>query len=480
MSTITSPSPSPAAVAGATRSEQLRHWLPLAVVLTGTFMSVLDFFIVNVALPNMQHSLHASASDLEWTSAGYALATAVLLVASGRLGDRFGRRATFTAGLAVFTVGSAACGVAPTATTLVIGRVVQGIGAALLATNVMSLIGVLYVGSERTVALSAYAAVMGVAAIFGQLIGGALLALDPAGLDWRSVFLINLPIGAAGVLAAIRLVPESRGEARSLDPLGIALVSTGLVALVLPLVEGRQLGWPLWGWLCLGAAPLILGAFVVQQRRLDRQGGAPLLELGLFRQRAFAAGMLTQTVFWSGQASFFLILALYLQGGRGLSPIASGCVFAILAVSYVFVSMRAPGLAVRHGRSVITAAGLTLLGAHLLLIGAVALFGTGGSVFVLAPGLIAAGIGMGLGIGPLSANLLATLRPEQAGSAAGALATAQFVGNALGVAIVGVAFFGALHGGYAPALEAGLAVLAGAVALVAVLSRALPASEAGR
>ena len=149
-------------------------------------------------------------------------------------------------------------------------------------------------------------------------------------------------------------------------------------------------------------------------------------------------------------------------------------------MSYVFVSMRAPGLAVRHGRSVITAAGLTLVAAHLLLIGAVALIGTGGSVLALAPGLIAAGIGMGLGIGPLSANLMATLRPEQAGSAAGALATAQFVGNALGVAIVGVAFFGALHGGYAPALQAGLAVLAGAVALVAILSRALPATEAAR
>ena len=478
MSTITSPAP--AAVAGATRGERLRHWVPLAVVLMGTFMSVLDFFIVNVALPSMQRSLHASASDLEWTSAGYALATAVLLVASGRLGDRFGRRATFAAGLAVFTIGSAACGLAPTATALVAGRVVQGVGAALLATNVMSLIGVLYVGPERTVALSAYAAVMGVAAIFGQLIGGALLALDPAGLDWRSVFLINLPIGVAGLIAAIRLVPESRGEARTLDPLGIGMITTGLVALVLPLVEGRQLGWPLWCWLCLSVAPLILGTFVVQQRRLSGRGGAPLLELGLFRQRAFAVGMLTQTVFWSGQASFFLILALYLQGGRGLSPIASGGVFVILAVSYVFVSMRAPALAVRHGRRVIMAAGLTLVVGHLLLIGAVALVGTGGSVLALAPGLIAAGIGMGLGIGPLSANLLAALRPEQAGSAAGALATAQFVGNALGVAVVGVAFFGALHGGYAPALQAGLAVLAGALALVAILSRGLPATEAAR
>jgi len=478
MSTITSLPP--AAVAGAARSERVRHWLPLAVVLTGTFMSVLDFFIVNVALPDMQRSLHASASELEWTSAGYALATAVLLVASGRLGDRFGRRATFATGLAVFTIGSAACGLAPSATTLVIGRIVQGVGGAMLATNVMSLLGVLYVDDERTVALSAYAAVMGVAAIGGQLIGGALLALDPAGLGWRSVFLINLPIGVAGVLAAIRLVPESRGEARTLDPLGIALITGGLVALVLPLVEGRQFGWPLWGWLSLGAAPVIFAAFVLQQLRLGRRGGAPLLELGLFRRRAFAAGMLTQMAFWVGQASFFLILALYLQGGRGLSPIAAGGVFAILAVSYVFVSMRAPALAIRHGRTVITAAGLTLAAAHLLLIGAVALVGTGGSVLALAPGLIAAGVGMGLGIGPLTANLLATLRPEQAGAAAGALATAQFVGNAIGVAVVGVAFFGALHGGYAPALQAGLAVLAGVLALVAVLSRALPAAEAAR
>jgi len=475
MSTITSPPP--AAVAGVATGDRVRHWIPLSVVLTGTFMAVLDFFIVNVALPSMQRSLHASPSSIEWTAAGYALVTAVLLVASGRLGDRFGRRATFAVGLVVFTVGSAACGFAPNATTLVIGRVVQGVGCAMVSTNVMSLIGVLYVGPERTVALSAYAAVMGVAAIGGQLIGGALLALDPAGLGWRSVFLINLPIGAVGALAAIRLVPESRGEAQSLDPLGIALITAGLCALVLPLVEGRQLGWPLWGWLCLAASPVILAAFAVRQLGLSRRGGSPLLPLALFRRRSFAAGMAAQTVFWMGQASFFLILALYLQGGRGLSPIGAGGVFTILAVSYVFVSLRAPALAARYGRSVITAAGLTLATGHLLLIGAVALWGTGGSVLALAPGLITAGAGMGLAIGPLTANLLATLRPEQAGAAAGALATAQFVGSAVGVAIVGVVFFGALHSGYDTALQAGLAVLVGALALVAVLSRAMPAKE---
>lgn len=471
MATITS-TPPPAAAPAASR---LRHWAPLAVVLAGTSVSVLDFFIVNVALPAMQHSLHANASALEWVAAGYALTTAVLLIASGRLGDRFGRRRMFCLGLALFTLASAACGTAPNAATLITGRLLQGAGGALMSTNVLSLIGVIYIdAADRAKAMAAYATVMGFAAVGGQLIGGALLQIDPLGLSWRSCFLINLPIGLLTVIAARRLVPESRGEATSIDLPGIALITAALTALVLPLVEGRQLGWPLWCWISLALVLPLMAAFALQQRRVQQAGLLPLLDRVLLRLPSFRAGLVAQLVFWCGQASFFLILALFLQQGHGLTPLAAGGVFTTLALPYVVTSMRAPALAARYGRNVVTASALTLVTGHLVLIGTVALGGVDGSVLALLPGLGLVGIGMGLGIAPLTGGLLAGLRPEQAGAASGALTTAQYVGSALGVALVGIAYFGGLASGFAAAFEHGLWVLVGALALVAVLSRRLP------
>jgi MFS family permease len=469
---ITSSLPTPAAAQAASRS---RHWAPLAVILAGTSMSVLDFFIVNVALPAMQRSLHAGGSTLEWVAAGYALTTAVLLIASGRLGDRYGRRRMFTLGLGLFTLASAACGIAPDSATLVTGRLAQGAGGALMGTNVLSLIGVIYADpGDRAKALGAYATVMGFAAVGGQLIGGALLQLDPLGLGWRSCFLINLPIGIAAIAASVRVIPESRGEATSLDLPGIALITAALTALVLPLVEGRQLGWPLWCWISLALVSPLTGTFALQQRRLQQAGRMPLLDGTLLRRHSFRAGLAAQLVFWCGQASFFLILALFLQQGQGLTPLAAGGVVIALALPYVATSMRAPLLAARYGRNVVTASALTLVAGHLVLIATVALGGTTGSALALLPGLGIVGIGMGLGIAPLTGGLLAGLRPEQAGAAAGALTTAQYVGSALGVALVGIAFFGGLSAGFASAFEHGLWVLVGALSLVAVLSRRLP------
>ena len=471
MATLTSPTPS----ASARAADRRRHWAPLAVILAGTSMSVLDFFIVNVALPAMQRSLHAGGSTLEWVAAGYALTTAVLLIASGRLGDRFGRRRMFTLGLALFTLASLACGLAPDSATLIGGRLAQGAGGALMGTNVLSLIGVIYSEpGDRARALGAYATVMGFAAVGGQLIGGALLQLDPFGLGWRSCFLINIPIGLVAMATCPRVVPESRGEVSTLDVSGIVLVTAALTALVLPLVEGRQLGWPLWCWISLAlAAPLTL-ACALQQRGVQRAGMLPLLDRTLLSHAGFRAGLVAQLVFWCGQASFFLILALFLQEGEGLSPLAAGAVFITLALPYVVTSMRAPRLAARHGRRVVTASALTLVAGHLVLIATVALGGTSGSVLLLLPGLCLVGTGMGLGIAPLTGGLLAALRPEQAGAASGALTTAQYVGSALGVALVGIAFFGGLGAGFAVAFEHGLWVLAGALALVAALSRRLP------
>jgi EmrB/QacA subfamily drug resistance transporter len=438
-------------------------------------MVVLDFFIVNVALPSIQSGLNAGSGAIEWIAAGYGLTCAVFLITGGRLGDKLGRRRTFSLGLALFTASSAACGLAPTASLLVAGRLVQGVAGALMMPNVMSIITVVYTGADRVKALSAYGMVMGLAAVGGQLIGGVLVQVDPAGLGWRSCFLINVPIGLLALASAPALVPESRDpSARRLDPLGTTLVTVGLTAIVLPLVDGRQHGWPAWTWISLGIAPLILVAFVAQQRRLARRGGAPLIDLTLFRERTFSAGLLAQLVFWSGQASFFLVLALYLQQGRGMTPLHAGLVFTILAVAYLAASLGAPALAIKYGRKVLAAGAVTLASGHLLLLLAVAHVGVGGSIAILVPGLILIGAGMGLGITPLATIILSGMKPEQAGAASGALTTMQNVGNALGIAVIGVIFFGALGGGIAHAFELSLGALAAILLSVAALTRLLP------
>ena len=451
------------------------RWLPLPVVLSGTFMVVLDFFVVNVALPSMQSQLHAGDGAIEWVVAGYALTAAIFLITSGRLGDRLGHRRMFALGLALFTLASAACGWAATPMQLVLARLVQGAAAALLMPNVLAIIGVLYTGRDRLRALSAYGTIMGLAAVGGQLIGGALIAIDPAGLSWRACFLINVPIGAIALVLVPRLIPRSprAGNVR-LDLTGTLLATTALTAVVLPLVEGRQQGWPAWTWISLGTAAVLLPVLLAHQRRLARAGGDPLLDLALFRERSFSAGLLTQLCFWGGQASFFVVLALYLQQGRGLRPLSAGLVFTILAVAYLGGSIAAPALAGRHGRYVIITGALVLAGGHALLLGAVADIGVRGSVAALVPGLLLVGSGMGLVLAPLASTILQALQPERAGAASAMLTTFQNVGNALGVAITGILFFGALHHGYAHAFEVAVAQLGLLLIGVAAVARLLP------
>jgi EmrB/QacA subfamily drug resistance transporter len=457
-------------------SVRANRWAALPVVLAGTFMVVLDFFIVNVALPSIQHGLHAGGGSIEWIVAGYSLTSAVFLVPAARLGDHIGRRRTFSLGLALFTLASAACGVAGSATMLVAARLVQGIGAAMLMPNVLAIIGATYAGPDRARALGAYGLVMGLAAASGQLIGGVLVQANIAGLGWRSCFLINVPVGVGALLLTPRLVRESRGEnGVRQDVTGTLLVTAAVTAIVLPLVEGRQHHWPLWTWISLAATPIIVGAFALHQRRLARRGGAPLIAPALFRQRSVSAGLLTQLVFWSGQASFFLVLALYLQQGRHMTALQSGLLFTILAVTYVAASAQAPALIERHGRRLLVAGALVLAAGHGLLLAGVAEVGVGGSIAPLIPGLAVIGAGMGLLIVPLTTTIMSGVGPEQAGAVSGALSTMQNVGNALGVALTGVIFFGALGGGYAHALELCLAELAAVLLAVAGLARLLPA-----
>jgi EmrB/QacA subfamily drug resistance transporter len=449
-------------------------WAALAVLMCGTFMFVLDFFIVNVALPSLRVDLHASASSIEWVVAGYGLTLATFLITAGRLGDQIGRRRMFCAGLALFTLTSAACGVAPSAAALLGARLAQGFAAALMAPSVLSIIGVAYTGHARVKALSVYGMVMGLAAVGGQLIGGALIQADPAGLGWRTCFLINVPIGVAALALAPALVPESKAaQPRRPDAFGSLLVTLGLVAIVLPLVDGRQLGWPTWTWLSLGAAPIVLGAAALQQRWLMRRGGAPLLAPELLRERAYSAGLVTQLVFWCGQGSFFLVLALYLQPGRGYSPLQAGLVFTILAAAYLATSLRAPALAMRYGRGLVALGAATLAAGHAVLLAAVLDVGTGGSLALLVPGLVLIGAGMGLCVTPLTSIVMSTLPPQHAGAASGALSTVQQLGNALGVAVIGVIFFGAVRSGYARAFELSLAELAALLLVVAALTLTL-------
>lgn len=429
----------------------------LPVLLAGTFIALLDFFIVNVALPDIQRSLHAGPSAVQFVVAGYGLALAAGLITAGRLGDLYGRRRMYVIGLAGFTVASAACGLAPGAGFLVGARIVQGVAAAMALPQILGIINASYTGPRKAKAYTAYGMAIGFGAVFGQLIGGALIEVNLAGLGWRSIFLINVPIGLAAALLAPRLVPESRapGAAR-IDLLGTVLVAAGLVAIVLPLVEGQQEGWPAWTFGCLAAAVPLLGAFTRYQHRLATRNGSPLINLALFRERAFSAGVVTNVVYQMMMASFFLVLALYLQDGRGLSALRSGLIFLPLGLGYFAASAASAKLALRLGRQVL-ALGALVVSAGYLLLAATASDSTGW----LIPGLVVAGIGMGFAIAPMPAIVLAGIRPDHAAAASGVVSTAQQAGNAIGVAVIGVIFYHALgSGSYPHAFTSGLIAMA--------------------
>jgi MFS family permease len=447
----------------------------MPVLVTATALIVIDFFIVNVAIPSMQRRLHTSAGAIEWVVAGYGLSFAVLLVTAGRLGDRYGRRRVLSTGITLFVAASTACGLAPSPAVLIAGRLVQGAAAALISPSVLSLIGVLYTGQARVRAIAIYGTSLGVAAAAGQLIGGALIQADIAGTGWRAVFLINIPVGVVALALMRALVPESRAtQAHRVDLAGTALLVTGLTALVLPLIEGRQLGWPAWSWASLAASPCLLAVFAAHQLRLARRNGAPLLDPRAINRPALRAGLVTQLAFWCGQAAFYLVLALYLQHGRGLSPLASGLVFSVLAVPYLATSLTVPRFIAAHGRNLVALGAVALAAGYAELFVAVTSTGAHGPIYWLLPGLVLSGVGQGLCITPLTSIVLAHAEPERAGAVSGLLSTMQQVGNTTGVAITGVIFFGALPGGYARSFEASLLELGGLFLAVALITRILP------
>ncbi len=446
----------------------------LPVLLAGVFTSLLDFFIVNVALPDTQRDLHAGPSAVQFIVAGYGLAVAAGLITAGRLGDMYGRRRLYVLGLGLFTVASAACGLAPSAGFLVAARVVQGAAAPLLMPQILAIINTAYTGPARARAFTAYGMTVGFGAVFGQLVGGVLIRLDLAGLGWRSIFLTNLPIGLAAVAPAPRVLPESRapGVGR-IDVLGAALVSLGLVAIVLPLVEGQQQGWPTWVFLCMAAAIPLLGAFALHERRLAARNGSPLINLSLFRERAFTAGVVINLAYQLMMASFFLVLALFLQDGLGLSALQSGLIFLPLGLGYFAASVQSGKIAARLGPQVLALGSLVVSAGYLLL---VANLHHGADWLI--PGLVSSGIGMGFVIAPLPAIALARVRADHAAAASGVLSTAQQAGGSIGVAIIGTVFYSALgSGSYPHAFGLCLVVMASFGVAVAALVQFLRRSS---
>ncbi|MFH8346369.1 MFS transporter [Streptomyces sp. NPDC018045] len=462
-------------------------WRALSVVLIGVFVAVLDTFIVLVATPAIQRDLHASDADIQLVLAGYQLSYAVVLITGARLGDLIGRKRCFLIGMALFTLASVACAAAPGAGALIGARLVQGLGAAVLSPQVFSTIQVLLPPERRARAFGVLGAVIGTAGVAGQLLGGVLVSADLFGTSWRPVFWVNVPVGLLTLVLAAVLVPESRApEGRRLDLAGTAVLTPALFLLVVPLVEGREAGWPVWSWLSPAAGALALVGFVRVERRVEARGGSPLVRLGLLRERAFAVGMVLVLLAYFGINSFFLVLSITLQDGLGLDTLAAGLFYLPFAAAFFAGSVVAGRLA-HHGRRLLRAGAAVLALGHAAAIAVVLHAGAALTAGALVVPLLVIGTGTGVLVTPLLNAVLARVRPAEIGMASGVLSTGQQVGGSVGVAAVGVIFYGTLGGAarhdpgaYGHALAAALVFSLTLAVAVAILLRFLPAGGESR
>jgi MFS family permease len=465
-----------------------RRWLAAIVMITGALMDMIDVTIVNVALPTIRRDLHASATQLEWVVSGYMLAFAAALIIAGNLGDLFGRKRVFLAGVVVFGLASLAAGLSGSGAELIAARVVQGTAAAAMAPQVLATFRVIFAGAERGKAFSIYGAMLGFASAVGLLLGGVLTEANLFGWSWRTVFFVNVPVAAAALIAGARFVPETRNrEARRPDVPGAVLLAASLVAIVYPLLEGRTLGWPVWVWLVLAAGVAGLGVLGLAEarRRGARNGGgrrdgarqapAPLLRAGLFRVPAFAAGLGVQVAFSAGMQGFFLAFALWLQAGEHFSPLKAGLTAVAFSVGSFIGAPVAVPLAQKYGRGVLALGGLLMVAGIAGEWLAASHVGVNGSPWPVVPGLVVAGAGLALLVIPLVNVVLAAVPAGVAGGASGLFGTAQQLGGALGVAVFGTVFFGYLTGhSFQAAIVHTAPYAMGAFALCAVLALLLP------
>ncbi|TQJ74661.1 MFS transporter [Streptomyces sp. SLBN-31] len=421
-----------------------RRWFALAIVMTAAFMDLVDVTIVNVAIPSIQWDAGASFSQIQWITAGYALAFAAGLITGGRLGDIHGRKRLFLIGIGGFTLASALCGFAANPEMLVASRVLQGGMAAMMVPQVLSIVHATFPAHERGKVFGLFGAVVGLGAVLGPLLGALLTEWNLFGLEWRPIFLINLPVGVAGLILGSRFITESKApRALKLDLVGVALVTLGLLMLLYPLTRGRELGWPLWGYASMAGALLVFGALVAYERRKAERDGSPLVELSLFRVKSFAAGIAVQTVFGVALGVFFLVWTLYMQIGLGWSPLRAG----LTGIPFSIAVSTAAGLSVqklvpRFGRKVLQAGALLMVAGVLLYIWESERYGLGIASWQMALPLVVMGVGMGLIVAPLTDAVLTDVPREHAGSASGLINTVQQMGNALGLGLVSVVFFG--------------------------------------
>jgi MFS family permease len=453
--------------------------LALLVLLCGNFLAMTDFFIVNVALGDIGRDLSAGASALQLVVAGYAVCYALLLVIGGRLGDTFGRRRMFLLGLAAFTLTSALCGLAPTAAVLVVARVAQGASAAMMVPQVLATIQATTTGPQRARAVAAFGATGGLAAVLGQLGGGFLVAADLAGTGWRPVFLVNIPIGLLTMALAARVLPDTKPDrAARIDLPGTALLGATVLALLVPLVEGRDQGWPVWSFVSLALAPLLAWALVRVEVRLEKAGGTPLLAPSLLRLPGVRRGLLIAVPYFTGFGGFMFVYAELTQVALGWSPSRGGVGLFPMALTFLIGSLCSARLLARWGRTVITAGGV-LQGVGLVIIAlTVHAMGDGLTPLALAPGMLLGGAGQSMVMSPLIGVVLSGVPTRSAGVAAGLFSTLQQTSMALGVAVFGTLFLELLpRYGEASAYLAGAGLQTAAAVVVAVMSRRLPVKE---
>ena len=418
-----------------------RRWWVLATVVAAQFMFGVDAFIVNVAIPTIATELHASAAQIEAVIAIYLIAYATLVVTGGRLGDIYGARNVFIAGVAGFTVTSLWCGLAQSGPELIAARLAQGATAALMVPQVLATLHLLFADAARARAFGIYGIVLGLAGAAGFLLGGILVTLDLAGLGWRAVFFVNVPFGAVIIVAAWKIMPRFQRRAGTrLDIPGAAVLFLGLLCLIGPLLFGHDLNWTPLTWLAMAAGVGIVAAFLRLERTVARRGGMPLIDLALLSDTAFMRGLFAVFFFFFANLSFYLVMTIFMQKGLQILPLQAGLVFLPLALTFVIAS-RHSGIRAKHRGTLVLIEGcaVQIVGLAALVM-AIEWIDTP-SAMVLALVLTIFGYGQGLVMAPLSSAVLSTVKPVSAGAASGIYGTTAQIANAAGVAAIGAVYF---------------------------------------
>ncbi|WP_246613919.1 MFS transporter [Paractinoplanes bogorensis] len=419
------------------------RWVALFVILSVEVMDLLDALVTNIAGPAIRAELGGSYSLIQWLGAAYTLSMAIGLLTGGRLGDIFGRRRLFLIGAAGFTLASLACGLAQTPGQLIVGRAVQGLFGAVMLPQGLGMIKQMFAPSEQAKAFGAFGPVMGLSSVGGPILAGWLVDADFFGTGWRMIFFVNLPLGIFAVVGALRFLPEFRSvRAPRLDWLGVVLAAVGAFLLLYPLVQGRELDWPVWCFVMLAAGLAVFGLFSIHESRRERRGLDPLVAPSLFRKRAFSGGLAVGLVFFAALIGTGLVFTFYVQIGLGWSPLKAGLTTLPQALGSVagFVAAGS-GLSERLGRK------LLQIGTGVMMAGTVGfgftawLAGATITPWHLIPALVVIGAGMGLAMAPFFNIVLAGVDDEETGSASGALTSVQQLGGAFGIAVLGTIFF---------------------------------------